>query len=232
MIVVCQNCWTVYDIPTEEITNSGRDVECTSCGNKWCQSPQLENFASILSEIIQKNTDQHTNTEFAHSQQIAEDAVEVNPGEASSNQEITIISEYIESRPELLKMLREEVDIANKTNISTRSDPKGDVISHEMHNGPHSDKVEINEPKLINSKGSNFSGATRFWQFFSYSLIAFGIVSIIISLIYFYSNTIVSAYPRLETTITTITNYVDNLKAMLICAVNTTFESIGNYFSK
>ena len=226
MIVVCQNCWTVYDIPTEEITSSGRDVECTSCGNMWRQSPQLVNFASILSGIVQKSTDQSTNEVYAHSKQIGEDNFEINPCAVSSNQEMTFITEYIESRPELLKMLREEVEIADKSRISTGPDANGVLISYGMDNGPCSDKVDSIQLNPIKSNGGNFSGATRFWKVFSYCLIAFGIASIIISLIYYNSRSIVSAYPRLESTISTITIYVDYFKAMLMCAANTTNDAI------
>ena len=226
MIVVCQNCWTVYDIPTEEITSCGRNVECTSCGNMWRQSPQLVNFASILSGIVQKSTDQSTNEVFAHSKQFGEDNFEINPSTVSSNQEMTFITEYIESRPELLKMLREEVEIADKSRITTRPDSNGVVRFLGMDESPHSDKVDSIQLNPIKSKGGNFSGATRFWKVFSYCLIAFGIASIIISLIYYNSRSIVSAYPRLESAISTITIYVDYFKAMLMCAVNTTNDAI------
>ena len=229
MIVVCQNCWTVYDIPTEEITSSGRGVECTFCGNMWRQSPQLVNFASILSGIVQKSTDQSTNEVYAPSKQIGEDNFEINPGVVSSNQEMTFITEYIESRPELLKMLREEIDIVNKTSITKRPDANGVIGSHGMEENPHSDEDNSNQPKPIISKRGNFSSATRFWQVFSYCLIAFGIASIIISLIYYNSRSIVSAYPRLESTISTITIYVDYFKVMLMCVSNTANEAVGKF---
>ena len=39
MILTCNSCGKKFVIPDNAITESGRTVQCGSCGNKWKQFP-------------------------------------------------------------------------------------------------------------------------------------------------------------------------------------------------
>ena len=39
MILECKSCQKKFIVPESAITNAGRLVQCSSCGNKWTQFP-------------------------------------------------------------------------------------------------------------------------------------------------------------------------------------------------
>ena len=39
MIIQCKSCQKKFNVPDSAITDSGRLVQCSSCGNKWTQFP-------------------------------------------------------------------------------------------------------------------------------------------------------------------------------------------------
>ena len=39
MILECKSCQKKFIVPDSAITNTGRLVQCSSCGNKWTQYP-------------------------------------------------------------------------------------------------------------------------------------------------------------------------------------------------
>ena len=39
MILECKSCQKKFIVPDNAITNTGRLVQCSSCGNKWTQFP-------------------------------------------------------------------------------------------------------------------------------------------------------------------------------------------------
>ncbi|MDA9624525.1 zinc-ribbon domain-containing protein, partial [Pelagibacteraceae bacterium] len=39
MIIQCNSCRKKFNVPEAAITDSGRLVQCSSCGNKWTQFP-------------------------------------------------------------------------------------------------------------------------------------------------------------------------------------------------
>ena len=39
MIIQCKSCQKKFNVPDAAITDSGRLVQCSSCGNKWTQFP-------------------------------------------------------------------------------------------------------------------------------------------------------------------------------------------------
>ena len=39
MILECKSCQKKFIVPDNAITNAGRLVQCSSCGNKWTQFP-------------------------------------------------------------------------------------------------------------------------------------------------------------------------------------------------
>ena len=47
MILECKSCQKKFVVPDNAITNAGRLVQCSSCGNKWTQFP-------ITKEVIKK----------------------------------------------------------------------------------------------------------------------------------------------------------------------------------
>ena len=57
MILECKSCQKKFLVPDNAITNVGRLVQCSSCGNKWTQFPiekktiKMLNF-SDLNNII------------------------------------------------------------------------------------------------------------------------------------------------------------------------------------
>ena len=38
MRLVCPNCEAKYEVPDDAIPDSGRDVQCASCGHAWFQT--------------------------------------------------------------------------------------------------------------------------------------------------------------------------------------------------
>ena len=51
MLLNCNSCQKKFIVPDSAITESGRLVQCGSCGNKWTQIP-------IRDEIIKKTYEQ------------------------------------------------------------------------------------------------------------------------------------------------------------------------------
>ena len=43
MILECKSCQKKFIVPDNAITNAGRLVQCSSCGNKWTQYPVIQN---------------------------------------------------------------------------------------------------------------------------------------------------------------------------------------------
>ena len=60
MILICNSCDKKFVIPDNAITDSGRTVQCGSCGNKWKQFPPtgtntvVTNFQSAKSKKIKE----------------------------------------------------------------------------------------------------------------------------------------------------------------------------------
>ena len=52
MRVTCPNCGAVYEVPDGAIPESGRDVQCTSCGHGWFQRPEARE-APRAAEVIE-----------------------------------------------------------------------------------------------------------------------------------------------------------------------------------
>ena len=44
MILECKSCQKKFIVPDNAITNAGRLVQCSSCGNKWTQYPVIQNI--------------------------------------------------------------------------------------------------------------------------------------------------------------------------------------------
>ena len=42
MILECKSCQKKFIVPDDAITNTGRLVQCSSCGNKWTQYPVIK----------------------------------------------------------------------------------------------------------------------------------------------------------------------------------------------
>ena len=67
MILSCNSCEKKFIVPDNAITNTGRLVQCSSCGNKWKQFPiRKEGFfkeANKVSKVskIPKNTSKRKN---------------------------------------------------------------------------------------------------------------------------------------------------------------------------
>ena len=53
MILECKSCQKKFIVPDNAITNAGRLVQCSSCGNKWTQFPIKK--IPIKSKKIVKN---------------------------------------------------------------------------------------------------------------------------------------------------------------------------------
>ena len=52
MKIQCNSCNKTFLVPDNAITNLGRLVQCSSCGNKWTQYPiKLEKIDNTSSEI-------------------------------------------------------------------------------------------------------------------------------------------------------------------------------------
>ena len=41
MIIICKSCNKNFNVPQNAIPKEGRLVQCTSCGNKWVQFPEV-----------------------------------------------------------------------------------------------------------------------------------------------------------------------------------------------
>ena len=46
MILECKSCQKKFIVPDNAITNTGRLVQCSSCGNKWTQYPIVKKFVT------------------------------------------------------------------------------------------------------------------------------------------------------------------------------------------
>ena len=54
MILECKSCQKKFIVPDNAITNSGRLVQCSSCGNKWTQFPVKKNLTKEPVNLIDK----------------------------------------------------------------------------------------------------------------------------------------------------------------------------------
>jgi predicted Zn finger-like uncharacterized protein len=58
MKIQCNSCSKTFSVPDNAITDSGRLVQCSSCGNKWKQFPVKINQDHINPVIIEKKIKQ------------------------------------------------------------------------------------------------------------------------------------------------------------------------------
>ena len=61
MILSCNSCEKKFVVPDQAITDSGRIVQCGSCGNKWKQFPIKDKISKITSDT-KINTKKLSNT--------------------------------------------------------------------------------------------------------------------------------------------------------------------------
>ena len=51
MRLICPNCGAQYEVPESVIPETGRDVQCSSCGHTWFQShPQHDSAAQASND--------------------------------------------------------------------------------------------------------------------------------------------------------------------------------------
>lgn len=75
MRLICPNCGAQYEVPQSVIPETGRDVQCSSCGHTWFQKhPLQDNGASVESadddmwedhEIDDPRADDHADDDYA-----------------------------------------------------------------------------------------------------------------------------------------------------------------------
>ena len=53
MLVNCNSCQKKFNVPDSAITESGRLLQCGSCGNKWTQYPIKERVVKEIRKITQ-----------------------------------------------------------------------------------------------------------------------------------------------------------------------------------
>ena len=56
MLINCKSCEKKFVVPDSAITESGRLVQCSSCGNKWTQYPVKSVKIEKLQSIRKKTT--------------------------------------------------------------------------------------------------------------------------------------------------------------------------------
>ena len=57
MILSCNSCGKKFVVPDSAITQSGRLVQCSACGNKWKQFPiKVSKKEEIISKPVVKKT--------------------------------------------------------------------------------------------------------------------------------------------------------------------------------
>ena len=54
MILECKSCQKKFIVPDNAITNAGRLVQCSSCGNKWTQFPIRKKIIDAPKKITSK----------------------------------------------------------------------------------------------------------------------------------------------------------------------------------
>jgi len=55
MLVNCKACEKKFLVPNAAITESGRLLQCGSCGNKWTQYPIIQESKKETKKIIETN---------------------------------------------------------------------------------------------------------------------------------------------------------------------------------
>ena len=60
MLVTCNSCQKKFNVPDSAITESGRLLQCGSCGNKWTQYPIKEKIVKEIKKINQIKIKQTT----------------------------------------------------------------------------------------------------------------------------------------------------------------------------
>ena len=51
MIIICKSCNKNFNVPQNAIPKEGRLVQCSSCGNKWVQFPEVSKKVDIKKSI-------------------------------------------------------------------------------------------------------------------------------------------------------------------------------------
>lgn len=86
MRLICPNCGAQYEVPESVIPESGRDVQCSSCGNTWFQHHPLYANASeeeaVFDEIEPEWEDDEPSTETGDDQFETESAADEDPAPA------------------------------------------------------------------------------------------------------------------------------------------------------
>jgi predicted Zn finger-like uncharacterized protein len=57
MILSCNSCEKKFVVPDQAITDAGRLVQCSACGNKWKQFPVNNKERNIISDLKISNKD-------------------------------------------------------------------------------------------------------------------------------------------------------------------------------
>ena len=61
MLVNCNSCQKKFEVPDSAVTESGRLLQCGSCGNKWTQYPTKMKPTEIVKKIATTNIKKKTN---------------------------------------------------------------------------------------------------------------------------------------------------------------------------
>ena len=62
MLVNCNTCQKKFSVPDSAVTESGRLLQCGSCGNKWTQYPIKQKFEEKIKKITSVKTKLPSNT--------------------------------------------------------------------------------------------------------------------------------------------------------------------------
>ena len=75
MRLVCPNCGAQYEVPDDVIPETGRDVQCSNCGDTWFQKHPSQD-RDLADELDEQFDEAHWEAEAATAGPEPEDALE------------------------------------------------------------------------------------------------------------------------------------------------------------
>jgi len=172
MRLICPNCGAQYEVSDDVIPETGRDVQCSNCGQTWFQNraepdPELQEADDI--EIVEpedwgRPPEEDYDDEAAHSDQdtsfddasdgvwIDDDVIASGSGDAQTPNEFETtttptVPPHREMDPEVASILREEADLETQARAADTSslETQGDLGLIEADPAVTKREAEIRE---------------------------------------------------------------------------------------
>ena len=183
MILECKSCQKKFIVPDNAITNAGRLVQCSSCGNKWTQFP-------ITKKVIKQ------------------------PINFTSKKEV--LKKSVKVQPKIKEEKFFSSEVKKKKKIKKKVGPS--IYSKEYLEKKHGIKIDGNANISKNKSENKISKS--YFGFYSYLIILFFMVSLVIGILNLTKEIIIFNFPFAEIYIEYLFENLNNFRILFRDALN------------